>query len=661
MAEPALNLGNKNAANQERLCPFYGSSHGCPNKHECQLSHANADSITLCPQYQTLAGCRNPDLCYYRHSLPPLNTDELHKLAKKHKIPGRIHYVRVMKGKAVRRVILIINQVVWYAIHFVVEDDRMQRIHHQKYSSIYLWKDALLVSEIIGEIVLKSESPGKYLSYLKNLIDGDAGPDKHDRGSDNHPPLIHFRDVLRSIGNNYHEIPKPMNPHLLKNFSRVPWTDFRLFSLPDDVYDLPDIFLKPGDLVRVWRPKKFIHHTGIYVGDNQIIHVSNGVARDDGMSWKHSLFQSGSGSAPPKHVRVNITEKQQTDMKHAPKETSDRQDDDDDDDMDLVDSDSDNALNVDEEKNICCETFVALDGESDQKFPDHRAESDNVLLCASIDALEQDEDAVAGAGDVVVMSAAEMEYARRARQCDWKEFLGASRKKDLELGFFIFPWRTPSAVVYTAQFLTEIHYMKGKYSVLKNNCEHFALYCCTGLRYSPQANRLNNIVEFGSKVSSLVGSLRSMMFAKTKPEQPSESENEGHKNHPIIHPEMLEMDDGGDDELEKMLDERMEQKLKQRRANNSKKSKTGKRLQKPKKKHQARVSKMLKENEKMDGVRDEHVLDDDDEYADDEDMLVEDNDVNVDAFEDMTPCGMTSSEILVAQKHFHQQPNTWNM
>ena len=121
---------------QEALCPFYGSSHGCPYSHECELSHANPNSIELCPMYQNQQ-CPNPDSCYYRHSLTPLSDDELSKLAKKHKISGKIHYTRVIRGKSVHRVIIIINQVLWYGIHFIIEDDRYIHIYILLLITIY--------------------------------------------------------------------------------------------------------------------------------------------------------------------------------------------------------------------------------------------------------------------------------------------------------------------------------------------------------------------------------------------------------------------------------------------------------------------------------------------------------------------------------------------
>merc|ERR1712130_135108 len=159
------------------------------------------------------------------------------------------------------------------------------------------------------------------------------------------------------------------------------------------------------------------------------------------------------------------------------------------------------------------------------------------------------------------MTAEEMEQARRARECDWTEFVANSRKKDLELGYFVFPWRRPSEIVYTAKFLTEIHYMKGQYSVFKNNCEHFALYCCTGLRYSPQANTIEKIttpvIGVASKISSFAGSLLSKVASsRSSPKLggsggADEKHNENRKNHPIL--QEAPLDDGGDEELEKIL------------------------------------------------------------------------------------------------------------
>ena len=168
----------------------------------------------------------------------------------------------MVKGKSVHRVIIIINQVLWYGIHLIIEDSRLQKIHYQKYSSIYFWDDTVIVAELLANIIEKSQHPGKYISYLKNVIDGNGGNDKNN----DIKPLIHFRDILQSIGNTYNSLPKPINPHLVKNFSRVPWIDFKLTPLPREAYDFPDIYLKCGDLVRIRRPKKFVYHCGVYIG-----------------------------------------------------------------------------------------------------------------------------------------------------------------------------------------------------------------------------------------------------------------------------------------------------------------------------------------------------------------------------------------------------------
>ena len=42
--------------------------------------------------------------------------------------------------------------------------------------------------------------------------------------------------------------------------------------------------------------------------------------------------------------------------------------------------------------------------------------------------------------------------------------------------------------------IQRIHYMKGQYSAVKNNSEHFSLYCGTGLTYSPQANTIESVI-----------------------------------------------------------------------------------------------------------------------------------------------------------------------
>ena len=455
----SIKINNNNSNNkQEALCPFYGSSHGCPYLDKCSLSHLNPNSIELCPLYQTNEGCPNPDSCYYRHSLSPLSRQELNKLQTKHKIPGRIQYSRVIKGNAVHRVIIIINQVLWYGIHFIIEDDRLQKIHHQRYSAIYYWNDAVLVSELIGTILLKSKCPGKYLSYLKNLIDGDTEPGKDKKNKNK--KLVHYRDILSSIGNNFKEIPKPINPHLVKNLSRVPWVDFKLLPLPFEVYNHPEIFLKPGDLVRIWRPKKFVYHCGVYLGNQRVIHISNGYKGDDGLSWKNSfsLFQSGSAAPNSKQYydygkkmkqdkeenRIKLEDDVVAEKLQETEEVNDGEGSegsydkinapdvavyDDDDDMDLVDDDSDDEQQEEEEEELKQDEYVE-ETQFKHLFGEEDEEKKSELLYQNIDEIKGTEE----------MSEKEQEYARRARECTWKQFLIGSRKKDLELGFFVFPW-----------------------------------------------------------------------------------------------------------------------------------------------------------------------------------------------------------------------------
>ena len=52
----------------------------------------------------------------------------------------------VIKGKGVHRCAIIINQVMWYGIHLIIEDERCQQRRHQTFSSIYYWNDAVLVA-----------------------------------------------------------------------------------------------------------------------------------------------------------------------------------------------------------------------------------------------------------------------------------------------------------------------------------------------------------------------------------------------------------------------------------------------------------------------------------------------------------------------------------
>jgi len=504
----------------------------------------------------------------------------------------------------------------------------------------------------------------------------------------NENQLIHYRDILASIGSNFNEIPKPINPHLVSNVSRVPWIDFKLLPLPLEAYDHPDIFIKPGDLVRIWRPRKFVSHCGIYLGNHKIIHISNGIQGDQGMNWRFSgLFQSGSsGTSPPKrsyydygkkmkqrknskeNVSKNDEEKiiETENKKNADPEDEDDgfhkieiEEDSEDDDMDLVDGDSEN----DDE--------CKMDEYHQQKTRGQQTEqkemktNDQLLLYQDIDDEEPSK-----------MNGIEMEYARRARECEWSEFLLGSRKKDLELGFFVFPWRTPSEIVYTARFLTEIHYMKGQYSVYRNNCEHFALFCCSGLRYSPQANTIENIVNYASKVGAFASSIfnKATSFRKKSIEQ-NENENknqhQNHSNHPVIKDQ--ELDDGGDEELEKILldgDNGDVLVMGDQQNKNKKKKKNPKILNKPKingrgirkKKNKLKKNKKEKKNDLLMENEDKLVLD---EYDDDEDDVFAENvDMDIDedlSHFDMTPGGMTKSEVLVAKKYHNQQQKKWDV
>ena len=587
----------------------------------------------------------------------------------------------------------------------MIEDDRLQKIHYQKYSSVYYWKDAILVSEFLATVLLKCESPGKYLSYLKNLIDGDTEPGKERKGkknknkNNNNQKLVHYRDILASIGNNYREIPKPINPHLVKNLSRVPWVDFKLLPLPFEVYDHPDIFLKPGDLVRIWRPKKFVYHCGVYLGNKRIIHISNGIQNDAGMSWRNSLFQSGS-SAPPKYYDYGKKMKQQKEQQQNDQEQNKQIDNDvmnvsegsdnsydkinapdvavydDEDDMDLVGDDSDkeeedqhpefkeDELIFENQTNYNLQPgeYGDYGKDGNETFPPTKHSG---LLYQDIDEFK---------GNAEDMNEKEQEYARRARECEWKEFLSGSRKKDLELGYFVFPWRKPDEIVYTAKFLTEIHYMKGQYSVVKNNCEHFSLYCCTGLRYSPQANTIESVMNVASKIGSFAGSLFSKVSfgrsnkdkdkdKKPKKDKKEEKADENRKNHPVL--QSQELDDGGDDELEKILlndgkdgdvlvfgDDKKDK---------SKNKKNARKEQQKKDEYDVSIDLNGNDNENKKSVFIDEYNDEEDELA--QSMILDQNEnVNdleylsrMDSLENMTPGGLTSSEILVAKKHYNQQ------
>jgi len=539
-------------------------------------------------------GCPNPSACYYRHCLPALSPQEISALQRRHKIAGKVQRTLSVKGHSVRRVHILINRVLWFAVHFIIEDDRLQHLHHQKYCAIYRFADAVLVTEFIANVVNRSPSPGKYLSFLKNLIDGDTEPGSEQKEAAAAPePLVHFRDILAAIGQRFDEIPRPLNPHLVQNLSRVPWVDFKTEPLPVEAYDFPDIYLNPGDLVRVWRPKKFVYHAAIYLGDQRLIHISNGI--DDGVGGKWGgIFQSGSApSAHPLHsaeggngpsngkyydygrkLRADALAQKMRDLQESQLLEALGPGDDggdcgferiekadaveeygDDDDMDL-EGDSE-----DEEEQKRSELAMTHRASGEEK--DDGANSDSNPRRA--DLLSQG--MAEGDGVRRALSAEEMEAARRARECGWTEFVANSRKKDLELGFFVFPWRRPEDIVYTAKFLTEIHYMKGQYSVFKNNCEHFALYCCTGLRYSPQANAIekittpvmgmaSNAIEAIERISGFAGSLLSKVAAlrnspKLSGNAQSAEENENRRNHPVLREGPL--DDGGDDELERML------------------------------------------------------------------------------------------------------------
>jgi len=679
------------AVPSEALCPFYGSSHGCPYAIKCELSHAEPSSIELCPAYQTLQGCSSSETCYYRHTLPALSTKETSILQRKHKIAGKVHYTLSVKGKSVRRVHILINQVLWYAVHFIIEDDRLQHIHHQKYSAIYRYADAVLVAEFIANVINNSPTPGKYLSYLKNLIDGDIEPGKEEESAPQ--SLVHYRDILQSIGRRFDEIPRPINPHLVKNVSRVPWVDFKLMALPQEAFDHPDIYLVPGDIVRVWRPKKFVYHCGVYLGDKRIIHISNGM--DDGVGGRWGgLFQSGSAprASTGKYydygqklkadaLNQKMREMTESQLKEAlgpmhddgdcgfeQIEKAEIEEYGDDDDMDLEGDSEDENESKDEQKmsELAMSPVMTHHGSGEEK-PEEAKHCDLLFQDMSEENVQRE------------MTAEEMEQARRARQCGWSEFVRNSRRRDLELGYFVFPWRRPSEIVYTAKFLTEIHYMKGQYSVFKNNCEHFALYCCTGLRYSPQANTIEKIttpvIGVASKISSFAGSLLSKVASlRSSPKLggsggADEKHNENRKNHPIL--QEAPLDDGGDEELEKiLLDDSSAAVL----VMNNTKPKGDRRS--PKLFENRKRKQREQADPDFDFVNDG--LDDMDqrlkkracplvdEYAnDEEDVLAEsiimEAHINEEAvMSDLTPGGLTQSEVMVAQRHQHS-PQKWSI
>jgi len=558
MAQPAEPA--EPAQTNEALCPFYGSAHGCPYKEKCELSHADPNSIELCPAFQTQEGCPNPDACYYRHSLLPSPSDL--DLLKKYKIAGSVYYSRIINGPAVHRCAIVINRVLWYGLHLIIEDERCQQIHHEKYASVYYYADAVLVAELLGSVLLTSECPGKYLSYIRALIDGDTEPGKVSKAKSQTAPLVHYRDILGSIGGAIDEIPRPVNPHLEANLSRKPWVDFKTTKLPRECVLHPDIYLRPGDLVRVWRPKKLVFHCGIYLGDERIVHISNGVKGDEGMSWSMSLFQSGSAPSKQKyydyaqHVKTQKKELEALEVPEVAHETKDAVEDADydkmddvyGDDMDLVDTDDENGNENQENGNENAPDVIdEVRDEAEEK------RGDLLDLFPNVDEPRQDysDDPIAA------------EHARRARECGWAEFMRGSRSKDLELGYFVCPWRRARDIVYTAKFLTEIHYMKGAYSVYRNNCEHFALYCCCGLRYSPQASRIETVIDVAGKIGSFAGSIlskvskvasfrRSPKSKSSGKESEAEAETENYRTHPVIQ-QLAPLDDGGDDELESML------------------------------------------------------------------------------------------------------------
>ena len=329
----------------------------------------------------------------------------------------------------------------------------------------------------------------------------------------------------------------------------------------------------------------------------------------------------------------------------------------DDDDMDLEGDSEDENENKDDQK--MSELAMTQRRISGEEKPEEEMRRSEHLLYQDMSEENMHE-----------LTAEEMEQARRARQCGWSEFVANSRTKDLELGYFVFPWRRPEEIVYTAKFLTEIHYMKGQYSVFKNNCEHFALYCCTGLRYSPQANAIEKITTpvmgVASKITSFAGSILSKMASlRSSPKLGvEEKENENRKNHPVLQGGPL--DDGGDDELEKMLLDDSSQAV---FVMNNEPKRNGKR-ESPKLFGKLRRKKDSVDSEfdlvdhGKDGVgKKEYPLVD--EYAhDEEDVLAEsiimESNISVAAvMTDMTPGGLSQSEIMVAQKHHQQQK--WNI
>lgn len=194
------------------------------------------------------------------------------------------------------------------------------------------------------------------------------------------------------------------------------------------------------------------------------------------------------------------------------------------------------------------------------------------------------------------------------------------------------------------------------------------------IRYSPQANAIEKIttpmIGVASKITSFAGSILSKVVSlRNSPKLGAgdeAKENENRKNHPVL--QEVQLDDGGDDELEKMLLDDSSKTIlvmsepKQNGKRDSPKL-FGRRDRKRNK--SVELESAVIEHGAENGLKFKKECSVVDEYAnDEEDVLAEsiilESNLEAEAvMTDMTPGGLSVSEVMVAQKHHQQQK--WNI
>lgn len=146
------------------------------------------------------------------------------------------YYYGTLYTKTNQRFAIIINKVVWYSIRLVFEiDERCNELEVYKISEHWTEKGAFEKKDIIIDKLVNSLQP-KY-DELEIKVPG--------LGSTMYYSSLFYAGCY--------------------------------IKMPNDVYDNPDKYLKPGDYVLITRRLSnfnLYHHAGIYIGENKIIHIS---------------------------------------------------------------------------------------------------------------------------------------------------------------------------------------------------------------------------------------------------------------------------------------------------------------------------------------------------------------------------------------------------